>query len=802
MSSGFSLSDYIRDINMEISEKFLPLPVINIPDTRTALRIPKYEYSFNTEKTFLEKLATISAFPNFVETERREVKSATPPTVVASKEMPSSSSENRVFHDLKVQKPSPLIQKPTIQSRTVSAQSSSYGFEEFESGKNVFDLVQLKSIDEKAELEKILCSMNNTFSLGKLNYRTLLVDPKSTSLYVGARGQLFKLWLYNVNDTSSPNLFNKRNLESKPEERDECIQMGHSTENCDSWVRETFVKSNGQLLVCSSDAVKPRLHTLDGSTLADSEYPKTIIGICSPQADLNSTAVFVEFGNPDDIPSVYSGIRTGLSLENHLIYRPPLVFNNKEQHPALRTVYTDFKWLNEPQFVGSFSVGQYVYFFFREIAVEAESCGRNIYSRVARICKNDLGGKNVLRQVWSSYVKARLNCSMPSQPQFHFNFIQSVSMAEVEAETLFYATFTSSEVHFQSSAICAFSLASINQIFDGGVFLEQPTVNSIWTPISPDRVPAHRPGTCSSNSQKLSDEELHFAKSHLLLADSIPSAGPIFTLSNEPLTTILTDVKGNDVVIFALNPYTQTLYKIIHWREQREGRHIASYQLDREEKVRKLAILPGEYIFVADDSRVSQFRVGQCPLHQLCQSCASDPYCSWSIARAECFARDSIHSTAVGWITNVQNSHRCESYVKSKTITLYPSDAVFLACPVSIRSEWLVDRKAVAEDSDHIQRTINGGLVLLNVTTEYSGTYQCLQNNVVVAEYSVIVDDKDCSRPKTVQQFHSVQREWCKKYDHYKQNLSKWKNWYNENSECPRLPNQLKVGEKESVKFI
>lgn len=56
--------------------------------------------------------------------------------------------------------------------------------------------------------------------------------------------------------------------------------------------------------------------------------------------------LFQEFGNPDDLPSVYSGIRTGLQLENHLIYRPPLVFNNKEVHSALRTVYTDSKWLN------------------------------------------------------------------------------------------------------------------------------------------------------------------------------------------------------------------------------------------------------------------------------------------------------------------------------------------------------------------------------------------------------------------------------------------------------------------------
>lgn len=95
--------------------------------------------------------------------------------------------------------------------------------------------------------------------------------------------------------------------------------MGHPEENCENWARQMFIKSNGQILLCSSNALKPRLYTLDGNSLIDVEYPKTIIGICSPHE--NTTAVFAELGNPEDIPSIYSGVRTGISLENHLIYR-------------------------------------------------------------------------------------------------------------------------------------------------------------------------------------------------------------------------------------------------------------------------------------------------------------------------------------------------------------------------------------------------------------------------------------------------------------------------------------------------
>ena len=35
-----------------------------------------------------------------------------------------------------------------------------------------------------------------------------------------------------------------------------------------------------------------------------------------------------------------------------------------------------------------------MYFFFREAAVEFMNCGKAVYSRVARVCKNDEGGSH------------------------------------------------------------------------------------------------------------------------------------------------------------------------------------------------------------------------------------------------------------------------------------------------------------------------------------------------------------------------------------------------------------------------
>ena len=60
-------------------------------------------------------------------------------------------------------------------------------------------------------------------------------------------------------------------------------------------------------------------------------------------------------------------------------------------------------------------------------AVEHTNCGKTVFSRVARVCKHDDGGPNKNKHMWTSFLKARLNCSVPGDYPFYFNEIQSVS---------------------------------------------------------------------------------------------------------------------------------------------------------------------------------------------------------------------------------------------------------------------------------------------------------------------------------------------------------------------------------------
>lgn len=93
----------------------------------------------------------------------------------------------------------------------------------------------------------------------------------------------------------------------------------------------------------------------------------------------------------------------------------------------------------EPNFVAAYDIGLFAYFFLRENAVEHD-CGRTVYSRVARVCKNDVGGRFLLEDTWTTFMKARLNCSRPGEVPFYYNELQSAF--HLPEQDLIYGVFT------------------------------------------------------------------------------------------------------------------------------------------------------------------------------------------------------------------------------------------------------------------------------------------------------------------------------------------------------------------------
>lgn len=93
----------------------------------------------------------------------------------------------------------------------------------------------------------------------------------------------------------------------------------------------------------------------------------------------------------------------------------------------------------EPHFISAYDIGLFTFFFLRENAVEHD-CGKTVYSRVARVCKNDIGGRFLLEDTWTTFMKARLNCSRSGEIPFYYNELQSTFY--LPEQDLIYGIFT------------------------------------------------------------------------------------------------------------------------------------------------------------------------------------------------------------------------------------------------------------------------------------------------------------------------------------------------------------------------
>ena len=223
--------------------------------------------------------------------------------------------------------------------------------------------------------------------------------------------------------------------------------------------------------------------------------------------------------------------------------------------------------------MSSFEDGRHVYFIFREAAIEYTNCGKAVFSRVARVCKNDEGGSHKFRNRWTTFIKARVNCSIPGEYPFYFNEIQSTTglIQDSNGDQVIYAVFTTPSNSIPGSAICKFTLADITNSF-AGTFKGQSSSNSNWLPLPPSSVPSSRPGQCYNQSSNLSESSLHFIKNNCLMDKAVHSRPtlPVFIATGEEkkLTKIavhcgVKDLEGNMYDILYAGTTTGGVMKIL-----------------------------------------------------------------------------------------------------------------------------------------------------------------------------------------------------------------------------------------------
>ncbi|KFO29675.1 Semaphorin-6D [Fukomys damarensis] len=287
---------------------------------------------------------------------------------------------------------------------------------------------------------------------------------------------------------------------------------------------------------------------------------------------------------------------------------------------------------------------------------------RAVYSRVARICKNDMGGsQRVLDKHWTSFLKARLNCSVPGDSFFYFDVLQSITdIIQINGVPTVVGVFTTQLNSIPGSAVCAFSMDDIEKVFRGR-FKEQKTPDSVWTAVPEDKVPKPRPGCCAKHglaeayktSIEFPDETLAFIKSHPLMDAAVPLIAdePWFTKTRVRyrLTAIAVDHSAgphqNYTVIFVgseAGVVLKVLAKTTAFSlndsvllEEIEAYNHAKCSAENEEdrKVLSLQLDKGHHaLYVAFSSCVIRIPLSRCERYGSCKkSCIAsrDPYCGW-----------------------------------------------------------------------------------------------------------------------------------------------------------------------------
>lgn len=236
--------------------------------------------------------------------------------------------------------------------------------------------------------------------------------------------------MYNVSLTELREKPDRRiEWQSSDAHRELCILKGKPDAECQNFVRVFGRISPTEFMLCGTNSYKPLCRkyvvkddqSLDEGSGSNEINPPTsrslevgadieAQGQCPYSPKHNSSYAFVD-GN------LFSATVADFSGADPLIYRQPQ-----------RTDQYDLMQLNQPAFVRVVEHGAHVMVFFREEAMEYMNLGKAVYSRVARVCKNDRGGPHRFGDRWTSFQKTRLNCSVPGEYPFYFDEIRKFNL--------------------------------------------------------------------------------------------------------------------------------------------------------------------------------------------------------------------------------------------------------------------------------------------------------------------------------------------------------------------------------------
>lgn len=578
---------------------------------------------------------------------------------------------------------------------------------------------------------------------GIFNYTTLLLSEDRDALYVGAREAIFELSKRNISQRNNKAAWT---VEEQPMQK--CVLKGKSKEReCLNYIRVLQFADEDRLYVCGTYAFTPLCDFLNLEDFSLTGHPEDGRGRCSFDPYQSFTTVMVD-------GELYTG------TTYNFLGSEPIISRHSRPQSLLRTEYST-SWLNEPSFVYADVIreGRYkadgeddkIYYFFTEVSVEYEFFGKLLIPRVARVCKGDLGGQRTLQKKWTSFLKAKLVCSMP-ELNFVFNVVHDVFILKGAdwRDTVIYGVFTSQWGNVGLSAVCAYNLTTVENVFSRGKYMQKATVeqsHTKWVRYN-GMTPSPRPGACINNKMRqegidgslhLPDKTLQFVKDHPLLED------PVMPIGNGP-RLIIKDVNYTQIVVDRVHALDGNIYDIIftgtdtgilHKSVVYEGdvHIIEEIQLLKNSEPIKNLLLSSETqsIYVGSDSGVVQSPTFFCGKYLSCTDCilARDPYCAWHPHKNKCIT--TVANRASSLIQNLRgDADSCPSVAgRSRqdyhSVIVKPGSSAELQCvaPSNLAHVIWKSNGSVLTDASGFHLIGESGLLIYSVAPEDQGHYEC-----------------------------------------------------------------------------
>ncbi|KAJ8264529.1 hypothetical protein GJAV_G00150340 [Gymnothorax javanicus] len=595
------------------------------------------------------------------------------------------------------------------------------------------------------------------FSGVALNYSTLLLEDTAGVLYVGARGAVFAL---ETDDIAAPGNNLTIEWEASTEQKRQCLNKGKDNQTqCYNHIRFLQRFNETHLYVCGTHAFRPLCAYIDVEHFRFSSAFEDGREKC-----------------PYDPAKGYTGLLVDgeMYTASQYEFRSSPDIRRNLPYPIVKTEEAPTRWLLEADFLGSAVVRESInssigdddkiYFFFTEKNQELTPyLSQTKVARVARVCKSDWGGQRTLQRKWTSFLKARLVCSLPDY-DFHLNVLRSVFVVEGEnpQSTIFYGVFGLEWKNVKASAVCQYSITDVQKVFEGS-YAENQDSSQKWAEYT-GKVPEPRPGSCITNefrakgfnsSFDLPDEVLNFVRRHPLMFQQVfpREKRPLLFKRSIDYTKIavhrVAALDGRQYNVLFIGTDEGWLHRAVDIRGQ--VHIIEELQLFEDPQPVDALVISREQksIYVGAPSGVLQVPLSTCHRYASCFDCifARDPFCGWN--GSGCVEIASVMNSSSITQDILTGNKGCESNILDtaahRTRSVMEGDDVLLQCELQSNlasPRWTVDGQELqGYGLNSGYRIGNDGLLIIRARSKQSGLYRCfaVENHVQVLARSYTV---------------------------------------------------------------